>query len=120
MQIKINVAPVRHQNAVMSVDTVLFQLLDLFEEPGNIDHASCTNEVDASVRENARSYMTDALAYDSQAHLHCAYVIYARQTLCRSSQDIHDLPLAFVTPLRTENHCRHRLDSLREVVLAYE
>jgi hypothetical protein len=36
------------------------------------------------------------------------------------TQDIYDLPLAFVTPLRTENNCRHLLDSLCEVVLAYE
>jgi hypothetical protein len=35
------------------------------------------------------------------------------------AQNIHNLALAFVTPLRTKNDCRHRIGRLRKVVSAY-
>lgn len=54
MEVKVDVAAVTDKNAVLGLDTVLLESIDLVEEVGDVDNAAGANEVNAALSQDAR------------------------------------------------------------------
>jgi hypothetical protein len=61
VEVEIDVASVAHENTVLGVDAIGFELCDFLEEARNVDDATSANEVDAAVGKNSRCCRVSAM-----------------------------------------------------------
>lgn len=126
VKIKIDVTSVTDENAIVDIDAMLLDCIHLFEKARHVNNTTRTDEIDATVRENTRSCVSrqhfsctlPSAALTQNVYVKGNSILHYRVScimptlsstakLHSIAENVHNLALAFVTPLSAKDDGCH-------------